>query len=210
MKMRNFAFFKATLTLFCCLSWLMAEAQEPAAIESQQKPKSTYHALSANVSPGWITTKVFTPEGTHSWRTGIGYELAYRCLFKSGYGFGLDYTHSHTSYPSNYYGAHYNLDLNYVGPSFIYGGNIGKQWIATVEAGLGYANYNDGDESKGGSGTKWGMGVEYQLNSVLGFGIGLRHYVATFSKQENPYYDSDKYTNGFKRFTINAGLRIYL
>ena len=168
------------------------------------------HALLANVSPGWITTKVFTPEGNYTWRTGIGYDVGYRCLFKSGYGFGLDYTHSQTNYPSRYYGAHYSLSLNYFGPAFVYGGNIGKQWIATIETGMGYAHYSDGDESKGGFGTKLSIGVEYQLNSTLGIGIGMRHEVATFSKQENSYYDSDEYTNGFKRFSINAGLRIYL
>jgi opacity protein-like surface antigen len=75
---------------------------------------------------------------------------------------------------------------------------------------MGYAHYSDGDESKGGFGTKWGIGVEYQLNKTVGIGIGIRHYVATFSKEENPYYDSDKYTNGFKRLALNAGLRIYL
>lgn len=208
--MRNNEFFKATLTLLCSLLWLTVQAQEPAEIESTPKTKNTNHALSANVSPGWITTEVFTPEGKHSWRTGIGYELGYRCLFKSGYGFGIDYAHSHTSYPSYHYDGHYSLDINYVGPAIVYGGNIGKQWIATVEAGMGYAHYNNGDESKSGFGTKWGVGVEYQLNKGIGIGIGIRHHVATFSKQENSYYDSDKYTNGFKRLSINAGLRIYL
>lgn len=214
----NMKHIKTALSLLACWFCIGMQAQktttsenvfssaDPFEQESPQKSTKASHTLSASVAPGWITSKVATPYDEYSWRLGMGYELGYRCLFHNGYGFGLNYAHSSTHYPGGY-----QLGLNYAGASFVYGGHISSQWIATFEIGLGYANYTDGGTKvKDGLGSKYGIGIEYQLSNILGIGIGLTHYVQTFSKDNNGYYDSDKYVNGFKRFGLNAGIKIYL
>ena len=210
-------YFKATIILLCLTVWQSAQAQDiypdsievgdnPLGFETLKEEKTVEHTIIANYMPGWITSKVYTPYDDYSWQGGHGYEVGYRCLFSSGFGFGLNYSHSQTNFT---YG--YELGLNYAGASFIYGGHIARQWIFTTEIGLGYANYTEaGRKMKDGFGTKYAVGVEYMLGSAMGIGIGLSNQTSTFSKEKNNrYYDSDKYVNGFNRFSVNVGFRLY-
>ena len=195
------------MMLLGSMATLNGQAQEtlPA-----KQPSKASHTLSANASPGWITTKVFTPQGKYSWRFGMGGELNYRCLFHSGYGFGLEYAYNQTGYPVAG-SVNENLKINYAGASFVYGGTISSGWIAAVSLGMGYANYAESGESHSGFGTKTSLSIERQLNKVLGIGLELGHHVLTFSKQEsNDYYDADEYTNGFKRLSVSIGFRIHI
>jgi hypothetical protein len=209
---------KATIILFGLTAWQGVQAQDiyPDSIEVSdnplgfgtiQKEKTVEHTIIANYMPGWITSKVFTPHHDYSWQGGHGYEVGYRCLFSSGYGFGLNYSHSQTNFT---YG--YELGLNYAGVSFIYGGHVAQQWILTTEIGLGYANYTDaGRKMKDGVGNKYCVGVEYMLGRAMGIGIGVSNHRCTFSKDKDiDYYDSDKYVNGFNRLSVNVGFRLYL
>ena len=209
---------KVTIILLSALTWQTAQAQDifpdsievgdnPLGFETLQKEKNVEHTIFANYMPGWITSKVYTPHGNHSWQGGQGYEVGYRCLFHGGYGFRLSYSHSETTFP---YG--YELGLNFAGASFIYGGHFAPQWIFTSEIGLGYANYTDaGSKMKDGFGTRYALGMEYMLGSAIGIGLGLSYQASTFSKDKNNgYYDSDKYVNGFNRLSVNVGLRLYL
>ena len=177
-------------------------------MEPTKAVKSTEQAFSINFSPGWITSKVSTPQEECSWQLGMGYEVKYRCLFRRGYGFGLSYAHNSTSYSGGY-----DLGQNFILGSFVYGGQIGKQWYATVETGLGYANYTDGGEKvNDGLGSKYGLGIEYQLGSIFGIGLDVAYHTAIFSKDDNfnYYYNDSNRANGFHRLSINIGLRLYL
>ena len=207
-----------TIILLSVLTWQVTQAQDfysdsvevsgnPLGFETQRKEKSVEHTLMANYSPGWITSKVITPYDEYSWQGGHGFEMGYRCLFSSGFGFGLNYAHSHTDFPHGY-----DLGLNYAGASLIYGGRVAQQWILFTEIGLGYANYTDaGRKMQDGLGTKYGVGLEYVLGTAMGVGLNLSYQASTFSKDKNNgYYDSDKYRNGFNRLSINVGFRLYL
>ena len=209
---------KITIILFGLIAWHSAQAQDlfldslevgdnPLGFETLKDQKKMEHTFIVNYMPGWITSKVLTPYKDYSWQDGQGYEVGYRCLFDSGYGFAFNYCHNQTNYPFGY-----KLGLDYVGASFVYGGHISKKWIVTTEIGLGYADYTDaGRKMKDGFGTKYALGMENLLGKVVGIGFGLSYHTSTFSKDKDyDYYDSDKYRNGFNRLSFNLGLRIYL
>lgn len=210
---------KTALLMLGAMAWQGALAQDTATEQTQAEPlpgfdmpreekeKSADYAIIANISPGWITSKVFTPSDTYTWQSGLGFEVGCRCLFHSGYGFGISYAHSSTDYPGGY-----NLGLNYAGASFVYGGHFAQHWIATVEAGIGFAIYSDaGVNTQSGFGSKYAIGIERLIGRSFGLGINIASHMHTFSKDEdNGYYDSDKYINGFQRLSINIGMRLYL
>ena len=208
---------KTTLLLLASMIWQEAQAQETSTATEgidpndpfeMQKPETNKREIStliANFSPGWITSEVETPHyGSHTWQAGMGFELAYRYIGSHGYGFALTYTNNST----DYYGG-YQLGLNNITGSIVYGGHIARQWIASVEVGLGYANYTDGGHKmQDGLATRYALSLEYLLGKHFGIGIGLSNQVSTFS--DNSYSRAKDKVNGFSRFALNTGLRIYL
>ena len=207
---------KTLLILFCCLTGMAAQAQVPmneeqaTAYTNPLEKKKVIHSLIANYKTGWITSDIYTPDGKKSGLNGTGFELGYRALYSSGMGIGFYYDHSETDYPISR-SKKENLKLNYGGLSLFYGGPVGRQWIATIETGVGYGHYNDGYISDGGLGLKEGLGVEYQLSPYIGIGIGVDYTLMIFGNQKE-YISIPKNYNvtGFKRLSLHAGLRIYL
>ncbi len=208
---------KTTLLLLASIIWQGAQAQETStAIEGidpndpfeMQKPQSDNRAISsltANFSPGWITSEVETPHyGSHSWQPGSGFELAYRYIGNHGYGFALTYSNNSTEYD----GA-YQLGLTGITGSVVYGGRIARQWIASVEVGIGYTYYTDGGhKSQDGLATRYAFSFEYQLAKHFGIGIGMSNQLSRFP--DNNYSMAKDKINGFSRLALNAGLHIYL
>jgi len=199
---------RATLILTAIAIGLQAQVHTPSTIEEESGTKSGRHTLIANYSPGWITSKVVTDDNDeYSWQSGTGYELDYRFLSDSGYGFSLNYASNKTDYPA--WMGYYRLDLRYYGASFVYGGSLSDHWIATVEAGLGYTTYEGKKKTEGGFGTRWGLSLEYRLTQTFGLGVNIVHIVHTFPDEDKNKRNDDT-LNGFKRLAMNLGLRIYL
>ena len=86
------------------------------------KTKSATHTLSLDMGPAWVTSKVYTSEGTYKWRTGLELGVEYSCVFKKGYGFGFSVLHNTTKYPD------VKATQIFVGPSFVYAGNFSRKW----------------------------------------------------------------------------------
>lgn len=208
---------KTTLLLLASIIWQGAQAQETStAVEGidpndpfeMQKPQSDNRAISsltANFSPGWITSEVETPHyGSHSWQPGSGFELAYRYIGNHGYGFALTYSNNSTEYDGTY-----QLGLTGITGSVVYGGRIARQWIASVEVGIGYTYYTDGGhKSQDGLATRYAFSFEYQLAKHFGIGIGMSNQLSRFP--DNNYSMAKDKINGFSRLALNAGLHIYL
>ena len=47
----------------------------------QTQEKKTDHVFSVNAGPAWVTSKVYTPRGRFSWRTGLELVADYNCIF---------------------------------------------------------------------------------------------------------------------------------
>jgi len=182
----------------------------PMGLETPKQEKTVEHAFFANYSLGWITSKVVTPYQERSNQGGHGFEIGYRCLFYTNWGLGICYEHNKTTYSG--YPSDYELGLNSFTGSLIYGGHLGQKWIATVEFGVGYANYSDcGKKMKDGIVFKSALGAEYSPDGTFGIGLGISYNTSIFGDEKNKnYYKNENYINGFRRLAINAGIRLYL
>lgn len=207
MKLKRF-FLTALLPILLPLLASAQQAEQMLGLDGSQQVKSDrqiQNVLALSFNPGFITSKVDTGSGETSWQGGLGFAADYRCVFRSGYGFGLSYSHSQTNYEERYFSIPVKLD--YVGPSFVMAGPIGGLWNARLSCGLGYAHYSNNYESDNGMGYQFVGGVEYHPSKVFAIGIDLTEELYVFPKNEK----HSKYeTNGFSRLGINAGLRIYL
>ena len=201
---------KLTLLLAALASQQMLAQMPETLPETGNQPvtekKKAFNTLTADFTTGWIVTEVTTPEDSYKWRNGTGFEFSYRRLFGSGYGVSLEFAHSETGYPSRYYDGEYGLKANYYGISLLYGGNVGRQCVATIGVGAGCAYTYGSDKGEAGFGMKEALNVEYQLSPHIGIGAGLDYFLCISGNQK----DTGKYdTNGFKRLALHAGLRVY-
>lgn len=203
-----------------CIAVLMAfmlpftakgqHAEQMLGLENQQQSGNVknwaQNVLAISFNPGFITSKVDTGYGEKSWVGGTGFTADYRCVFRSGYGFGLAYSHSQTNYDTGWNGST-SVKLDYFGPSFVMASPIGEHWSARLSWGIGYALYSDGYDSQGGFGYQFMGGVEYRLGRVMALGVDLTETVHTFSRNESTPKDK---VNGFSRLGLNMGLRLYM
>ena len=194
------------------------QAVQMLGLENQQKSKNTgtHHTLAVNFNPGFITSKVDTGEKEVSWRGGIGISANYRCMFDSNYGFGLTYNHSKTSYDMSNNSV--DIKLDYIGPSFVMGGQLGNRWSAHLSFGIGVAHYSEHYEkeiysvfvikpSNYGVGIQSEAGFDYYLNKTLSIGLGITEDVYIFSKSDA---QTKGQSNGFSRFALAVGLGVNL
>ena len=206
---------RPALLLIAALTWQttlaqMSEVSPEPASQPEVKEKKAFNTVSADFTTGWIVTEVTTPEGSHKWRNGPGFELSFRRLYDSGYGISLEFAHSETGYPSRYYGGEYRLKSNYYGVSVLYGGYVGRRIIASIGIGGGCGYTHDGEEGEVGFGLKDALDVEYQLSPLIGIGAGLDYLLNISANQQNRDYNGKKYDiTGFKRLALHIGLRVY-
>jgi hypothetical protein len=173
---------------------------------SSNKPT---HTLAVNFGPAWITSKMYVPVSygryeEKSRKTGTELTAEYNCVFSSCYGFGITYSHNHTGY-----GNGVDVDLNYIGPSFVMAGNLSPKWRGKLDVGLGYGNMKTGGESEGGLAFKAATGVEYLVSKNFGIGAELMTISTYFGKQEDNYPGDKDDTNGIARLGLNVGMRFY-
>ena len=170
--------------------------------------KKATHTLSLNAGPAWITSKVYVPSGysykEKSWKTGLEMTAEYNCVFSSGFGFGITYARNHTSY-----GNGYDMNLNYIGPSFVMAGNLTPKWRGKLDVGIGYANMETDGETEGGLGVKSAAGMEYLLSKNIGIGAELMSVSTWFGEREGDYPGDDDDLNGITRIGVTVGMRIY-
>lgn len=210
MKHKTKNHIRAVLLLLTVLAWQQAAAQSAETpTEPTAKKKKVLNTILADFNTGWITSEVTTPENTYKWRNGQGFGISYRRLRNDGYGIGLDFAHSATSYPSRSYGGEYHLNANYYGVSLLYGGFLSQKFIATVSIGAGCAYTFGSDESNVGFGLKQAIDVEYQLTPFVGIGAGIDHFINISTQQQPNGYEKKYAINGFKRLALHAGLRVY-
>ena len=200
----------ALLTLLLPVVAAAQQAEQMLGMNSTQQVDSssgrTQNVLAFSFNPGFITSKVDTGYGLKSWVGGLGFAAYYRCVFRSGFGFGLSYSHNQTNYDTGYRSS-IPLKLDYVGPSFVMAGPVGGRWNARLSWGLGYAHYSDSYVKDDGIGYQCMGGMEYLFGSAMAFGIDITETLYSFPSPDTDYRNE---RNNFARLGVNVGLRIYL
>lgn len=165
----------------------------------------TMHTFAVSVGPAWITSKVYTPKNSYSWRTGFEVTGEYNCVFSGGTGFGITYTSNITSYPNAG-----DLKQYYVGPSLVYAGFLGSHWHAKVDVGIGYTNCSDELSSEGGVGLKSGLSIEYLPCRNVGIGLEMISVSSYLGNRSDFAPRNTNERNGIARIGLTLGLRVHL
>jgi len=194
--------------LFCLMTISSVNAQEltdtvinTATIEAEETDDTwPRHSLSVGVGPAWITSKVMTLSGEHTWQNGLEFSVEYGCVFRKGLGFGLSFMYNRTSYPSDL-----TMKQTYIGPTFIYEHIFGEKWKFRGDVSLGYSHYSDTVIKDDGFGAKIAVSMEYMLSKNVSVGLRLMEGSVVFG-DDDPYYDS----RGIDRLGIMAGLSFRL
>lgn len=164
--------------------------------------KPTPHTISFDVGPAWITSKMYTPSGTYSWRGGFELGVEYSCVFSRGYGFGISYLQNSTSYPEG------KARVNFMGPSFVYAGFLSRKWRGIAEIGMGYSSFYNGYSTESGFGVKYSTGMEYMLSDNIGISAKLRSLTVYIGGKNEDYGDSDE-RNGVARLAFQLGVNFH-
>lgn len=172
--------------------------------------------LRLNAGPGWITSEVETPTRVYKRKNGFSASADYLHFWKKGLGIGINYMFYRASFDEGF-----DMNIHYIGPSIVYGMNLGKKWRWDLALGLGYANYRENilgyygltyydlTESQNRLGFITQIGIEYKVAGNFAIGFQLNGLIIRLKKPEG--YNVDKYDfYGIKRTDTQLGLRIYL
>ena len=128
----------------------------------------------------FMVSKMVTPERTYKTRTGFDLTLDYDHLWKTGFGFGVNYLYNATSFEGGY-----DTDIHYIGPSFVMAAASTK-WRIGMAYGLGYAHYSESlgnmSESENRLALFIRLDAEYRLAKRMALGINL-HYMSMSMKK---------------------------
>ena len=67
--------------LAVALSVQAQENSEDVSYSETKSSKTAFHTLTFDVGPAWITSKMYTPSGKYTWRTGLELGAEYSCVF---------------------------------------------------------------------------------------------------------------------------------
>lgn len=166
------------------------------------------NVLKVSFGPSWITSRYITPVKEHKSKLGMEFALGYEHLWKSGFGFGIDYLHFNTTFDENY-----GVKLNYLGPSLVLGYMIGEKWRWGCQLGLGLStcseSYGGSSEKESNIGMMGGLNVDYMLSKHVGLGISWNTLTMYQKKPADLQLDDNEFY-GIRRMNLLAGLRIYL
>lgn len=203
-----------------------------AAAMNAQTGEQTSNVIKLNGGLDFVTSKMYLPDNlyygsqvvAHSWRPGVSVSADYEHLWKSGWGFGVNFIYNDTHYsakghPVNQQANEYkkismSLTSTYIGASAVYGGRLNEHWIAECSLGMGYGKLGGRLADNGGFGMMTKGGIEYLINSHFGVGVELNSLVI-FTKDEEleefkKYYPSESDTSsGVSRVGMAVGLRFH-
>lgn len=169
--------------------------------------------IMVSVGPSLITSKVISPRGYESKKGGVDFLLEFEHVNGKGVGFGLNVKYNKTSFDD-----YSNLQLYYMGPSFVYNYVTSMNWRWDLAVGIGYALYKDspgkgknlfyGMQTQSGIGFMSKIGVDYLLSDRLGIGVEANSVSHNFSKPEGFQLEKNEHY-GFSTLSLTAGLRFY-
>lgn len=196
---------KALFTLLMSAVSLTAAAQyekndiiEGPANEKQDGKTQHTIVLSGGVS--WITSKVYVDYDEKTWVTGGNFSLAYNCVYRGGYGFGVSYVRNMTSVDGC------EIRANFIGPSVVYSTRV-DMWRFSAEVGIGYAFCKMDGDNANGIGLKSAVAAEYLLSNHIGL-MGQLGGVTSFLSGEIKNGRSNN-INGISHWGVSLGLCVH-
>ncbi len=172
------------------------------AVKQRAKYKAPAHTLDVSVGCGWITSKLYDPQGNEiTEKSGLEWKVSYDRVFDQGFGFGLLYSGFKAKF------AEIDTKITYLAPAFVGRGKFSENWIFKYALGAGLFIYDEGGFSEKVSrvGCHYELGLEYMVTEEIGIGISSSSIFASMPKQEGL---KEEYT-GIGRLNLLGGVRIY-
>ena len=214
--------------LLCLISLLTAPVCQaaPRVITEQEESnpseltdsvsKKTQNIFRLNVGPGWIVSEIVAWEHLYKRKSGFSASVDYQHFWKNGLGLSINYLFYNTSIEFGW-----DMNIHYLGPSFVYGMDFGDRWRWDISTGVGIAYYNENlsgrydDDSQFRFANIAQIGLEYKLSEQVGIGIQVNGFIVSLKEPEwylkSKYYESIRYDfYGIKRFDVQIGARIHL
>ena len=169
--------------------------------------KNPRNVFRASIGPSWLVSRYVTPFREYKSKGGFDVTADYEHIWKWGFGVGVNYLHSYTTFDENY-----TLRLNYIGPSLALGYMLGSHWRLGASLGVGYgwrrestalASYTDGNIA-----TLARMSIEYM--PTHDFGLGLQMNTMTIRLEKPDDFDlKDNEFYGIQSLGILAAVHFY-
>ncbi len=172
--------------------------------EMQKKEEKDHRAPSntfeASIGYGWITSDIYSSTGEkYGTKGGMEWNLEYNHVFRSGFGFGLQYSGCKVSIPEG------DMSLSYVAPSMVLRRKM-DNWIFKCGVGVGAFFYSQSGYNTTRLGVSTTLGMEYMVAKSVGLGLSVNAIGASLPEQEGLPEDQ---TSGIGRLNVTGGIRFY-
>lgn len=165
--------------------------------KDRMAPANTFEA---SIGYGWITSDIYSSTGEkYGSKGGMEWNLEYNHVFRSGFGFGLQYSGCKVSVPEG------DMSLSYVAPSVVLRRKI-DSWIFKCGVGVGAFFYSQSGYNATSVGVSTTLGMEYMVAKSVGLGLSVNAIGASLPDQEGLPEDQN---SGIGRLNVTGGIRFY-
>lgn len=187
--------------------------QEQKQIEEQMKQQQELirlmprNVIRISAGPTLMTSKFLI--GNHQYKSRLGADICvdYDHVWKSGFGFGINYLHHYTSFDEGV-----KLRVNYIGPSLVLAYTRTKSFRCDLAWGLGYSRYSESFEGNSVSQNRLGVtmriGGEWKVAKHLALGVQFNVLSVGLEKPEGIELEKDEFY-GIQHVGLQGGLRYY-
>lgn len=167
--------------------------------EKRRAPASTFEA---SIGYGWITSKLYDPDGKSlGSKGGLEWKLSYEYTWSSGWGIGLQYSGFKTSFPGG------DMMLSYIAPEWVARYRWNK-WIMKAGLGVGVFLYHEPFYNSTGVGAHVTIGMEYMIDTHWGIGVTANTVNGSLpDRSEVKLKDNER--SGITRINVLGGIRYY-
>lgn len=160
------------------------------------------HTFEASIGYGWVDSKLYDMNGESlGFKGGLDWKLSYEYAWSSGWGVGVQYSGSRTSFEGG------DMMLSYIAPELLMRARFNR-WILKWGLGVGLFLYDDSYYNASGVGMHVNLGMEYMLSDHWGIGLSFNTINASLPNQEGVKL-KDNERSGISRLNALGGLRYY-
>ncbi len=159
-----------------------------------------------SMGPSWMYSHYQVGNHLYKSRCGVDFMVDYDHVWRSGFGFGINYLHNYTSFTEGI-----KTYTNYIGPSFVMA-TQGEKLRYDLAFGVGYCQYKEKLGSY--SATKhrvapfMRIGIDYRLARHWAIGLQMDGISIHMKKPNDVKLEKNEFY-GIQRVGLKAGLRYY-
>ena len=183
------------------------EMERQQQLREERRKLQPLNVLRVSAGPSVMTSEFITNYRTYKSRTGFDLLVDYDHLWKSGFGFGINYLYNSTSFDGDY-----NTHIHYFGPSLVMA-LATRKWRFDGAWGVGYAHYTESlgnqSESEDNAAIFFRAGAEYRVAKHLAIGLQMHTLSMPQKKPEGVELKKNEFY-GIRHLSPHVRLCYYL